>query len=356
MATYAISDIHGAYDEFRALLKKIDFHFDGRDTLYLLGDYADWGEKSIETLIMIREMDQEYSFVHCLMGNHELMFLQTVDSGYDGSNPGMQAQNWLYNNRGSVTWNGYAALEEDQKKDLIRWMRSLRYSCDVSVGGVNYMLAHAYPYYYDMYWRADEIKKHKMDAVWRRLLLREDPFAGYKGVRNYDCLICGHTISDIYYQEARLESSWPLRITTENVRNRIFKAEKFIDIDCGAKCMDIAEDAVELLQLASMRAQLAALRLEDLQGFYVHRAITKLAEQSIPELTVPELHLPQIRFPELNVPELHLPQVRLPEMHMPEMHIPEVKIPEVKMPQVRLPQIKFPMPKGSDPGGWFKNR
>ena len=315
MATYAISDIHGAYDEFRALLKKINFHFDGRDSLYLLGDYADWGETSIETLIMIREMDQEYSFVHCLMGNHELMFLQTVESGYNGSNPGTQAKNWLFNNRGMVTWKGYEALEEGQKKDLIRWMKSLRYSCDVTVGDTHYMLAHAYPYYYDMYWRADEIKKHKMDAVWRRLLIREDPFAGYRGPRNYDCLICGHTISDLYYQELKLENSWPYRVQVDGTRNRIFRAEKFIDIDCGAKCMDVAEDAVDLLQTASMRAQLAALRLEDLQGFYVHRPIAKLAEQSIPELNVPELHLPQIKIPQVTIPEVHLPEIHMPDVH-----------------------------------------
>ena len=43
MATYAISDIHGAYDEFQRLLDKIRFQYDGSDSLYLLGDYGDWG-------------------------------------------------------------------------------------------------------------------------------------------------------------------------------------------------------------------------------------------------------------------------------------------------------------------------
>ena len=76
MATYVISDIHGALTEFRNLLEKIDFHYDGR--LYLLGDYCDWGTDPIGTLQLVKEMDEEYPFVHCLIGNHEWMFLETI--------------------------------------------------------------------------------------------------------------------------------------------------------------------------------------------------------------------------------------------------------------------------------------
>ena len=81
MATYAISDIHGAYDEFQRLLDKIRFQYDGSDSLYLLGDYGDWGEKSMETILAVKQMDEEYDFVHCLMGNHELMFLAAMEYG-----------------------------------------------------------------------------------------------------------------------------------------------------------------------------------------------------------------------------------------------------------------------------------
>ena len=41
MAVYVISDIHGNYDLFMELLKKIKLS--GKDTLYVLGDVVDRG-------------------------------------------------------------------------------------------------------------------------------------------------------------------------------------------------------------------------------------------------------------------------------------------------------------------------
>lgn len=38
---YAISGIHGRYDRYAALLKRIDLREE--DTLYVLGDVIDWG-------------------------------------------------------------------------------------------------------------------------------------------------------------------------------------------------------------------------------------------------------------------------------------------------------------------------
>ena len=45
---YAISDIHGCYDEFMELLKLI--HFSDRDELFVLGDVIDRGPKPVEVL------------------------------------------------------------------------------------------------------------------------------------------------------------------------------------------------------------------------------------------------------------------------------------------------------------------
>lgn len=45
---YIISDIHGCYDQYRALLKKI--HFSDTDELYVLGDVVDRGPEPIKVL------------------------------------------------------------------------------------------------------------------------------------------------------------------------------------------------------------------------------------------------------------------------------------------------------------------
>ena len=62
------------------------------------------------------------------------------------------------------------------------------------------------------------------------------------------------------------------------MRNRAFFAERFIDIDCGAKCIEMAQDRRELLQTAALRAQLCALRLEDMKTFYCRKSQIRLPD------------------------------------------------------------------------------
>lgn len=68
MATYVIGDIHGCFDEFQALLRRIDFQV-GRDALLLTGDLINRGPKSLETLRWVRRRE---SAVQCVLGNHDL--------------------------------------------------------------------------------------------------------------------------------------------------------------------------------------------------------------------------------------------------------------------------------------------
>ena len=42
MATYVMSDIHGDYDKFKKMMKKINFNTE-KDKLYVLGDAIDRG-------------------------------------------------------------------------------------------------------------------------------------------------------------------------------------------------------------------------------------------------------------------------------------------------------------------------
>jgi serine/threonine protein phosphatase 1 len=67
--TYCCSDLHGCFDEFKKLLKKINFTND--DTMYVLGDTIDRGPKPVELLKYIYEHDNIIS----LMGNHENFLL-----------------------------------------------------------------------------------------------------------------------------------------------------------------------------------------------------------------------------------------------------------------------------------------
>ena len=72
-ARYAISDIHGCTQTFKALIKKIDLSTD--DQLFLLGDYINKGPDSKGVLDYIIELQKAYS-VFCLKGNHEELLLR----------------------------------------------------------------------------------------------------------------------------------------------------------------------------------------------------------------------------------------------------------------------------------------
>ena len=67
--TYIISDIHGEYGLFLALMEKIGFS-DG-DLLYVGGDMIEKGDGSVKVLKWLRGRDN----VRCILGNHEQAFL-----------------------------------------------------------------------------------------------------------------------------------------------------------------------------------------------------------------------------------------------------------------------------------------
>ena len=136
------------------------------------------------------------------------------------------------------------------------------------MNGTSYMFAHAYPYYYDVSYPEPERRRRQSDAVWRRLILRENPFADYTGPDHYDMLICGHTITEHYFREVHYEKHWFTRKPRMTEHNRIFHGEMFIDIDCGAKCLEL-EGSSENVTTLRERAQLSALRLDDMKEFYV---------------------------------------------------------------------------------------
>lgn len=71
MATWAIGDIQGCFDEFAALLRAIDFRPD-RDRLWLVGDLVNRGPQSLETLRFVRALGDG---AVTLLGNHDLHLL-----------------------------------------------------------------------------------------------------------------------------------------------------------------------------------------------------------------------------------------------------------------------------------------
>ena len=78
---FAISDIHGCLQSFKALLEQLDLQ--KTDQLYLLGDYIDRGPDSKGVIDYIWHLQEAGYEIYCLQGNHDVMLLRAAKSFTD---------------------------------------------------------------------------------------------------------------------------------------------------------------------------------------------------------------------------------------------------------------------------------
>lgn len=242
MATYVISDIHARLDAFKLMLKKIDFKYDGTDSLHILGDMIDCGDKPIETLQFIMNLDKTYTFIEVYLGNHDRMMYETIAN--------IGSSSIWYKNRGKEGHEQYLRLSKREQAEIREYLENLQlYNDNLCVNGKYYYLAHASSL--DIYYPSE---LDRMDrSIWYRLGRFDNPFNNkYSEKYKNHTLVYGHTIAGYYNS---------LNNDGEIV---IFKdlAMQKICIDCGAKVFN-TEDGITF--------RLAALRLDDMQEFYVSR-------------------------------------------------------------------------------------
>lgn len=221
---YVMSDLHGKFDKFLEMLKKIDFL--ETDTLYILGDILDRGPDSIKIIDYIRK--PENNNIHLLLGNHELLFIMSrIDNQYFPS--------WL-NNGGYSTYLELDKKGEDYQQELFEYLTNLPVYKVID----KFILVHAG---INIPENAEELTVEELmnsqdqdSLLWSRSFINSN--AQFKDFT----VICGHTPTVNYM--------------TDNKKAKILYSQGKIMIDCGAYFTD-------------SNGRLGCLRLDDLEEFYI---------------------------------------------------------------------------------------
>lgn len=144
---YAVSDLHGEYEKYVALLATI--HFCENDTLYVLGDIVDRGPDPIRILQDMASRPNIYP----LMGNHEFMALDLlrhlmVEITAENYQTHMDEARmtslleWQLNG-GSTTLAGFQKLSLPERFDLLDYVSDFPLYDAVDLGDRTFLLVHA---------------------------------------------------------------------------------------------------------------------------------------------------------------------------------------------------------------------
>lgn len=144
---YVMSDIHGEYKRYLAMLELIGFSEE--DTLYVLGDSVDRGPEPVKTLQDMASRDNVYH----LKGNHEAMaayvlHLLNVEITAENADTHismeqMQAITDWQQNGGSTTMQKFTELSNEKKTDLLDYMDDMPLYDVVDVEDRTFILVHS---------------------------------------------------------------------------------------------------------------------------------------------------------------------------------------------------------------------
>ncbi len=231
--TYVISDIHGEYDKYIAMLQKINFK--DQDTLYILGDVVDRGERPVDILqdMMLRPN------IYPIIGNHELMALdllkalsvEITDKNYATHIDRKLMDNlmqWQFNG-GETTIKQFQKLPTEEREYILEYLEEFVPYEIVTINGKHFLLVHSGLGNFSPERELDEYSLEELTYI------RPDYDRKYIDDDNF-FIISGHTPT--------------LAISG---KPEIYKNKNNICIDCGA----------------SFDGKLSCICLETMEEFYV---------------------------------------------------------------------------------------
>lgn len=123
--TFAIGDIHGCHRALLDILRQCRDYTQGQThRLVFIGDYVDRGPDSGAVIATLRDLEQRHApdMVVCLLGNHEQMMLDAVDTG--------DPMNWLFNGGGETLQSYGVRNPKSLPQEDVAWIRDLPLSFD----------------------------------------------------------------------------------------------------------------------------------------------------------------------------------------------------------------------------------
>lgn len=224
---YVMSDIHGCYDKYEEMLKKISFSEE--DVLYILGDVLDRGPNGMKILLDIAIRENVVLF----WGNHDYQAAVLLSNLHrikdkNCSNESKQIYEvyklWL-SDGGKTTLEEYLSLSEQEKKVVHKVLKNALTSKEIEVNGKTFLLAHTVPDVDIICDYEEWTLEHYINGE-----------ADYNEVYFDDkYIITGHT---------------PTEHIDSNFIGKIWKGNNHIAIDCGAVfgnalgclCLDTMEE------------------------------------------------------------------------------------------------------------------
>lgn len=215
---YVVSDIHNDFNGFKKLLNKINFSKD--DILIINGDIFDRGDKPVELYFEILKHEN----IYVIQGNHDVWVKREIRKKYVKQKVGE-----------FIAYNTVALLEERLTPvdllGLADWIDSKPYFIELVLDEVYYQIAHAQTF-------PTPNRVRKKDWFYMGDFHHENFIRGEEEFLN-GISVVGHT---------------------PTINNKIWKSDsgRTIRIDCGNGFV-----------FQGCKGKLAALRLNDMEEFYV---------------------------------------------------------------------------------------
>ena len=216
---YAMSDPHGEYEKYIAMLKEIKFSDD--DMLYVLGDVSDRGPDTAKIILHIMA---HKNIVH-IKGNHEdmackhlpLLLKEFEKKPLDIFELYSRSLYSWFINGGNATVVSIFEHPAEVRTEILEHLNNLPYYCEIQVNNINYVLVHAglgdnyngeplssisnrdltwsMPDYDGAYF--DEKTKLVVGHTPTFMLAESEKASIYKGKGNVICLDCGAHFTEL---------------------------------------------------------------------------------------------------------------------------------------------------------------